>query len=170
MRIANQNEASLPSAKQNTREDRDPGEKMNKKRKKRTLKDLVRICEELGDRSDKSKLLTRWKNYRKDPDWKALTNGHIKNTIHELVIKLENFYKDLQTGGEASGKGRDVIRERYWESSPLTTPSKFATLSSKSFRVFTYPAVQTTRSKKTSSCLSGLDSKLKAGPFTWSLR
>lgn len=95
---------SSPSAKQNKHKKRDPSGKTNKKRKKRTLKDLVRICEELGDKSDKSELLARWKYYRMDPNWKAFTDAHIKPTIHHLVIKLENLLRDFQTEGGASGK------------------------------------------------------------------
>ena len=93
-------------------------------RKKRTLKDLVRVCGELGHTSDKSHLLAKWKSHRKDQAWKELPSTvRLRNMIHELVLKLEQFSRELKTIGGASGKVRNVARERYWEAnSPLTNP------------------------------------------------
>jgi hypothetical protein len=101
----------------------DLSEQMHKTRKKRTLKDLVRACGKLGDMSDKSQLLAQWKLERKDIEWKAHpANVRLRKMIHELVLKLEQLDRDLQTQGGASGKVRDVARERYWEAdAPLTS-------------------------------------------------
>jgi len=103
---------------------RDSKSRAPRVRKKRTLKDLVRVCEELGDTSDKSHLLAEWKSLRKDQAWKELPPiVRLRNMIHRLVLKLEQFSRELETEGGASGKVRNVARERYWEAdSPLTNP------------------------------------------------
>jgi hypothetical protein len=79
---------------------RDHSEQTHKTRKKRTLKDLVRACEKLGDMSDKSQLLAQWKLERKNVEWKAHpANVRLRKMIHELVLKLEQLDRDLQTQG-----------------------------------------------------------------------
>jgi hypothetical protein len=79
---------------------RGPSEQTHKTRKKRTLKDLVRACEKLGDTSDKSQLLSQWKFERKNIEWKAHpANVRLRKMIHELVLKLEQLDRDLQTQG-----------------------------------------------------------------------
>ncbi len=109
---------------------RDPQGQKNKKRKKRTLNDLVRVCEGFGDTSDKSELLARWNSCRKKESGfqSRPTNIRLRKMIHDFVLKLEQLSKDLKAQGGASGKVRDVARERYWEAdSPLTSLGKFET-------------------------------------------
>ncbi|KAG9193406.1 hypothetical protein G6011_03441 [Alternaria panax] len=114
--------ASSPGVKQNKVEGHEPSRKeAKKKRERRTLEDLVCVCKELGDKSDKSGILARWKNYRQYPEWRVSLDLRLRDMIHEVVIKLEKLSRDLQTQGDASGKVRDVVRERYWEASPLTS-------------------------------------------------
>ncbi|CAN9242659.1 unnamed protein product [Alternaria alternata] len=44
----------------------------------------------------------------------------MEDMIQQHVIKLENLSRELHNQGGASGKVRDVARERFWEASPLT--------------------------------------------------
>ncbi|CAN9230921.1 unnamed protein product [Alternaria alternata] len=60
---------STPNVKQNEIDGRESSGKMRKKRKRRTLKHLVRMCEKFGDNSDKSGILARWRKCLKDPRW-----------------------------------------------------------------------------------------------------
>jgi len=106
----------LSSKGNSKRKRRDFESKTPKMRRTRTLKDLVRICKELGDTSDKSQLLDRWKTARK-----YAHHVRLRYITHELVLELEQLCTDLKTQGGASGKVRDLARERYWEAdSPLT--------------------------------------------------
>jgi hypothetical protein len=50
---------STPNVKQNEIDGRESSGKTREKRKRRTLKHLVRMCEEFGDNSDKSGILAR---------------------------------------------------------------------------------------------------------------
>ena len=108
--------AELSSKGNGKRKRRGSHSKTPKTRKTRTLKDLVRVCKELGDTSDKSQLLDRWKTVRK-----CAHHVRLRYITHELVLELEQLCTDLKTQGGASSKVRDLARERYWEAdSPLT--------------------------------------------------
>ncbi|CAN9135370.1 unnamed protein product [Alternaria alternata] len=117
---------STPNVKQNEIDGRESSGKMRKKRKRRTLKHLVRMCEKFGDNSDKSGILARWRKCLKDPRWQyavdagLLDTSRMEDMIQQHVIKLENLSRELHNQGGASGKVRDVARERFWEASPLT--------------------------------------------------
>ncbi|CAI9628607.1 hypothetical protein GT037_001984 [Alternaria burnsii] len=117
---------STPNVKQNEIRERESSEQTKKKGKRRTLKHLVRMCEEFGDNSDKSGILARWRKCLRDPKWhyavdaRLLDRTRMEDSIQQLVIKLENLYREIHNQGGASGKVRDVARERFWEASPLT--------------------------------------------------
>lgn len=125
---------STPNVKQNEIDGRESSGKMRKKRKRRTLKHLVRMCEKFGDNSDKSGILARWRKCLKDPRWQyavdagLLDTSRMEDMIQQHVIKLENLSRELHNQGGASGKVRDVARERFWEASPLTRVGKFEIL------------------------------------------
>jgi len=121
--------AELSSKGNGKRKRRDSHSKTPKTRKTRTLKDLVRVCKELGDTSDKSQLLDRWKTARK-----CAHHVRLRYITHDLVLELEQLCTDLKTQGGASGKVRDLARERYWEAdSPLTSKGML-----KSFHLLRY--------------------------------
>jgi hypothetical protein len=104
--------------KQKAREQPSP-----KERKKRNLKDLSAVCKELGDASDKSALLVAWKQRREqDEEWSRSPHiMRLRKMIHDLVSRLERHLRSLQS---QKGKTRNIVREQYWEASPLTSKRK----------------------------------------------
>jgi hypothetical protein len=117
--------ATLAAQRRKERKQKARVQSRPKERKNRNFKDLVAICKELGDTSDKSALLAAWKQRREqDEDWSRTPHIiRLRKMIHDLVLRLEAHVQSLQS---QKGKTRDIARERYWEASPLTSKRKLS--------------------------------------------
>ncbi|CAN9218277.1 unnamed protein product [Alternaria sp. RS040] len=112
---------STPNVKQNEIGGRESSEKTKKKGKRRTLKHLVRMCEEFGDNGDKSGILARWRKCLRDPRWhyavdaRLLDTTRMEDSIQQLMIKLENLYREFHNQGGASENtlGKEALVPRW---------------------------------------------------------